>query len=109
MADFKRDLVDHSRQQPPPLPIHASRTGQVEYDIVRMVGWRGRAGAAGFGVGWAGCVGGGDASGAAIRGGRAPTTAGLVTVIGRSSTCLSIELTTSACCDRSSERTAALA
>ena len=54
VAEFKRDQVDHSRPQAPPPPIHVGRSGQAEYDIERIVGWRERAGAAEFEVKWAG-------------------------------------------------------
>ena len=54
MAEFKRDQVDHSRQQPPPPPIHVARTGQAEYNIERIAGWRQWEGAAEFEVKWEG-------------------------------------------------------
>ena len=56
VAEFRRDQVDHSRPQAPPPPIHVARSGQAEYDIERIVGWRERAGAAEFEVKWAGCA-----------------------------------------------------
>ena len=54
VAEFKRDQVDHSCQQPPPRPIHVVRTGQAEYNVERIVGWRQREGAAEFEVRWEG-------------------------------------------------------
>ena len=54
VSEFRRNQVDHSRPQAPPPPIHVSRTGQAEYDIESIVGWRERAGVAEFEVKWAG-------------------------------------------------------
>ena len=53
VAEFKRDQVDHSRPQAPPSPVHiAKKSGQAEYEVDRIVGWRERDGAAEFEVKW---------------------------------------------------------
>ena len=54
VSEFRRHKVDRSRPQTPPPPIRVSHTGQAEYNIERIVGWRERAESAEFEVKWAG-------------------------------------------------------